>query len=88
MIQASSRRAIQYTLAASIAFMGGAVMLKGTAFAPGSPGGAAGPGLLSYAVAALLVLVGAVLIVMALAELVQARRRLDGTREHARHQGG
>jgi hypothetical protein len=88
MIQASSRRAIQYTLAALIAFAGGAVLLKGTAIALGAPGGTVGAGLLSYVVAALLALTGAVLIAMAAAELVHAHRPLDGSRDPARHRGG
>lgn len=88
MLQASSRHAIQYTLAALIAFAGGAVLLKGTAIPLGSSGGTAGPGPLSWVIAALLALTGAVLIVMAVAELVHARRTLHGPRDPARHQGG
>jgi hypothetical protein len=87
MIQASSRHAIQYTLAALTAFAGGAVLLKGTGIALRAPGGTAGAGLLSYVVAALLALTGAILVAMAAAELVGARRPLDGWRDPARQRG-
>jgi hypothetical protein len=88
MIQAPSRYAIQYTLGALIAFAGGAVLLKGTAIPLGSPEGTARPGMLSYVVAALLALTGAVLIVMAVAELVRARRAHDGSHDAAKQRGG
>jgi hypothetical protein len=88
MIQASSRHAIQYTLGALMALAGGAVLLKGIAIPLGSPEGTAGPGMLSYVVAALLALSGAVLIVMAVAELVRARRAQDGSHDAARQRSG
>lgn len=69
-----TRVAIQYLLAASIAFAGSAVLLKaGTAIPMGAPGGGPGPGVLSYVVAALLILTGALLAVMAATELFHAR---------------
>jgi hypothetical protein len=74
----SSRSVIPYALAASIAFMGSAVVLKGTVLPPGSPGETAGPGMLSYVVAVLLILTGMVLVTLALTTLFHARaaRRL------------
>ena len=59
-----------YVLAALMAFAGGAVLLKGIAV---PAGGAAGPGLLSDVVAALLVLTGAILLALAAAKLIHAR---------------
>ncbi len=76
MIHAPSkmRFALQYVLAASIAFGGSAVLLKvGTAIPLGAPGSPPGPGLLSYVVAALLILTGALLVVLAATELFHAR---------------
>lgn len=71
MIHASSktRFAVQYALAALIAFAGGAVLLRGTAFPLGMPG----PGLLTSVVAYLLIVTGAFLVVMAATQLVRAR---------------
>ncbi len=69
-----TRFVIQYALAASIAFAGSAVLLKvGTAIPRGASGGTPGPGLLSYVVAALLILTGALLVVLAATELLHAR---------------
>jgi hypothetical protein len=69
-----ARFAIQYALAGSIAFAGSAVLLKvGTAIPRGAPGGTPGPALLSYVVAALLILTGALLVVMAATELLRVR---------------
>lgn len=69
----SSRSAIPYALAASIAFVGGAVLLKGTVIPPGSPGETAGPGLLSYVMAALLILTGMVLVSLAVTTRFHSR---------------
>lgn len=69
-----TRFAIQYALAGSIAFAGSAMLLKvGSAVPRGAPGGMPGPGLLSYVIAALLILTGALLLVMAATELFRAR---------------
>jgi hypothetical protein len=71
------RSAIQYMLAALVAFAGSfALLTVGKAFSGGAP---PGTGLLTYAVASLLILTGAVMFVMATAELVHARGSLDGS---------
>ena len=66
--------AIQLVVAALMAFAGSAVMLKlGTTNPLGSAGGSAALGLLSYVVAALLILTGALLVFIAATALVHAR---------------
>jgi hypothetical protein len=69
------RFGIPFVLAALISVAGSAVLLKlGTAYPLGPAGGPATPGLLSYVVAALLILTGALLAFMAASGLIHARR--------------
>jgi hypothetical protein len=76
MIRASKLKfAIQLVLAALVAFAGSGALLKlGSTNSLGPAGGPAALGLLSYVVAALLILTGALLIFMAATDLIHARR--------------
>jgi hypothetical protein len=76
---------MQYVLAALMAFAGSAVLSKGIAI---PPGGTPGPGLLSQVVAALLALTGAILLVLAAAELIHGRGPRGGSHDPAKQRPG
>jgi hypothetical protein len=83
-----TRYAIQCVLAALIAFAGSAVLLKGIAIPLWAPGGTPEPGLLSRAIAALLILTGAILVVMAATELAHTRGSPGGSSDPAKQRRG
>lgn len=86
---AKRRRAIQYVLAALLAFVGSGALLKaGGAMPWAAPGGAPGPGLLSSVVAALLAITGGLLLALAGAELFRAGDRSTTSAEDGKHMRG
>lgn len=72
-----TRRALALLMAAAVAFLGGAMMLKAGRAFPDLTGGTAGgqPGFLLLAVVILLVSTGGLLLVIAGKELLDGRRR-------------
>jgi len=76
-----TRSALAFLMAAAVAFLGSAMLLKAGRAFPHLAGGASGdgqPGLLLLAVVILLGAVGALLVAMAVKELLDLRRRPHG----------